>query len=238
MTMIESFPSGFWLCSFIHDTIYFGNILLTYVIVKWKSISRSILEPAHLVAQQIKTPTWWTRAHHATDAHTKRITQPMTEVNLLNYKRGWWGGGWWRWWWWWWWWWWWRWWRWRWWWWWGPGSEESALDNIWVMLSSRYGTWWVKQTPEAKPCTIHDKSSLPWRVKVLHDTAGMQPVSFSSCHSLSPNERFAATSRVGPTYWDVRANAARSRRGKLWANVTGHPCKNTRGGQRHEIRSS
>ena len=72
-------------------------------------------------------------------------------------------------------------------------------------------------------------TSLPWGVKVLHDTAGMQPVSFSSCHSLSPNERFAATARVGPTYWDVQANAARSRRWKLWADVTGHPCKSTRG---------
>ena len=32
-------------------------------------------------------------------------------------------------------------------------DEESSLDNIWVMLSSRYGTWCAKQTPEAKPCT-------------------------------------------------------------------------------------
>ena len=101
---------------------------------------------------------------------------------------------------------------------------------LWHRMSETY--------TRSKTLHDHDKSSLPWRVKVLHDTAGMQPVSFSSCHSLSPNERFAATSRVGPTYWDVQANAARSRRGKLWADLTGHPCKNTRGGQRHEIRSS
>ena len=33
---------------------------------------------------------------------------------------------------------------------------------------------------------------------VLHDTAGMQPMSFSSCQSRSPNERVAATSLEGP----------------------------------------
>jgi hypothetical protein len=36
----------------------------------------------------------------------------------------------------------------------------GSLDNIWVMLSSHYGTWWVKQTPEAKPCTVHDKFAM------------------------------------------------------------------------------
>ena len=37
---------------------------------------------------------------------------------------------------------------------------SGSLDNIWVMLSSHYGTWWVKQTPEAKPCTVHDKFAM------------------------------------------------------------------------------
>ena len=105
------------------------------------------------------------------------------------------------------------------------------------MLSSHYGTWWVKQTPKAKPCTVHDKFAMESEGAVWY-CWNVARVLFSSCYSFFPNERFAATARVGPTYWDVQVNIARSRRGKLWADVTGYPCKTTRGGQRHEIRSS
>ena len=66
------------------------------------------------------------------------------------------------------------------------------LDNIWVMLSSHYGTWWVKQTPEAKPCTVHDKFAMESEGPAWYGWNAAR-VSFSSCHSLSPNERFAST---------------------------------------------
>ena len=134
----------------------------------------------------------------------------------------------------------------------GKSTINGHFLEQWVMLSNGEKKGLLTTSGWCCPrIMVHDEwnrhpkrnparstTSLPWRVKVLHDTAGMQPVSFSSCHSLSPNERFAATARIGPTYWDVQANAARSRRWKLWADVTGHPCKSTRGGQRHEIRSS